>query len=64
MERVGRASSPGELRSCLGELEVALLPGFLAKEFVRVPRIIKEIFVSEESADAPSRQDDVGAGVR
>ena len=46
------ASSPAQLRACLGELESALLPGFLTKEFVRFPRVVIGVFTAEPQADA------------
>ncbi|KAG1674622.1 hypothetical protein FOA52_001871 [Chlamydomonas sp. UWO 241] len=46
------ASTPGDLRGCLAELEAALLPGFLVKEFVRLPAVVPGVYVTSASAGA------------
>lgn len=51
LDNLQRASSPLQLRSCLGELESVIIPGFLTKEYVRHPRVVLGAYTSEQSSE-------------
>eukprot|EP00955_Chlamydomonas_euryale_P019114 203542-Chlamydomonas_euryale.AAC.1 len=40
LQRLRAARTAPDLRGCLSELENAMLPGFLVKEFVRQPNVV------------------------
>ena len=49
LDNLQRAMTPLQLRTCLGELEAVIIPGFLTKEYVRHPRVVLGAYTSDQA---------------